>query len=123
MSIAAHPIYYSKFAPGPDSGTLQKALRIKDRPPFAFCLLCYAHPPFTLSLLHLLASVAFLFPSLLAFFAMSRKSDHGQTLLARVKAQGYLREAHRDQDEIRRCHTHIDQTKKDQDAALDRYLL
>jgi hypothetical protein len=52
---------------------------------------------------------------------MTRKRDAGEELLARAKANGYQRGAHKDKDQG--LHKHIDKTKKDQDAALNRYVL
>jgi hypothetical protein len=55
---------------------------------------------------------------------MTRKRDDaGEELLARAKANGYQRGAHKDKDQVRDLHKHIDKTKRDQDAALNRYVL
>jgi hypothetical protein len=52
---------------------------------------------------------------------MSRNLD--QELVARVKAKGYQRVAHKEKDKVRNRHKHVDKVKKDHDAALDRYVL
>ena len=45
------------------------------------------------------------------------------SLSARAKANGYQRGAHRDKDSLRDQNKHMDKVKKDQDAALHRYVL
>ena len=48
----------------------------------------------------------------------------GDELNARAKANGYKRGgAHREEDSRRDCNKHKDDTIKDQDKALDRYVL
>jgi hypothetical protein len=54
---------------------------------------------------------------------MTRKKITGDELNARVKANGYQREAHREEDGRRNGNKHIDKVKKDQDTTLDRYVL
>jgi hypothetical protein len=54
---------------------------------------------------------------------MARKKITGVELIARAKANGYQRGAHRDKDGLRDRNKHGDKAKKDQDAALDRYVL
>lgn len=54
---------------------------------------------------------------------MNRQRDPGEELLARAKANGYRTGAHKEKDEVRDLHKHIDKTKKDQDVALNRYVL
>jgi hypothetical protein len=72
-----------------------------------------------------LATLGFSFrplPSRLpAASAMSRNPD--QELVARAKAEGYQRGAHKEKDKVRNRHKHVDKIKKDHDAALDRYVL
>jgi hypothetical protein len=53
---------------------------------------------------------------------MGRKQT-GDELNARAKANGYKRGAHREEDSRRDCNKHKDDTIKDQDKALDRYVL
>jgi hypothetical protein len=52
---------------------------------------------------------------------MSRNLD--QELVARAKAKGYQRGAHKEKDMVRNRHKHIGKVKKDHNAALDRYVL
>jgi hypothetical protein len=52
---------------------------------------------------------------------MSRKPD--QELVARAKAKGYQRGAHKEKNKVWNRHKHVDKTKEDHDAALDRYVL
>ena len=54
---------------------------------------------------------------------MARKKITGDELNARAKANGYQRGAHGEEDGRRNRNKHIDTVKKDQDAALDRYVL
>ena len=54
---------------------------------------------------------------------MERKKITEDDLNARAKANGYQRGAHREKDGRRNRNKHIDKVKKDQDAALDRYVL
>ncbi|MCJ1293742.1 hypothetical protein MMC34_005297 [Xylographa carneopallida] len=53
---------------------------------------------------------------------MGRKHDF-EELLARAKTQGYQRGAHTAEDEVRDRHKHVQKVQKDQNAALDRYVL
>jgi hypothetical protein len=53
---------------------------------------------------------------------MGRKLNADQ-LLARAEANGYKRGQHKEGDEARNRFKHVDKTKKDQNAALDRYVL
>ena len=53
---------------------------------------------------------------------MAKKKITGAELAARAKANGYQRGAHRDKDSLRDCNKHVDKVKRDQDAALDRYV-
>jgi hypothetical protein len=53
---------------------------------------------------------------------MGRKQT-GDELNARAKANGYKRGAHREEDSRRDCNKHKDDTIKDQDKVLDRYVL
>ena len=55
--------------------------------------------------------------------AMARKKTTADELSARAKANGYQRGAHRDKDSLRDQNKHVDKVKKDQDAALHRYVL
>ena len=55
--------------------------------------------------------------------AMAKKKITGAELAARAKANGYQRGAHRDKDSLRDRNKHVDKVKRDQDAALDRYVL
>ena len=68
----------------------------------------------TLSFLHRFVSPA---------TAMARKKIIWDELSARAKANGYQRGAHRDKDSLRDRNKHVDKVKRDQDAALDRYVL
>ena len=54
---------------------------------------------------------------------MARKRITGDEPYSRAKANGYQRGAHREEDGRRNRNKHIDKVKKDQDAALDRYVL
>jgi hypothetical protein len=54
---------------------------------------------------------------------MARKKITGDELNARAKANGYQRGAHREEDGRQNRNKHIDKVEKDQDAALDRYVL
>jgi hypothetical protein len=53
---------------------------------------------------------------------MARKKTTADELNARAKANGYQRGAHRDKDSLRDQNKHVDKVKKDQDAALHRYV-
>ena len=55
--------------------------------------------------------------------AMAKKKITGAELAARAKANGYQRGAHRDKDSLRDRNKHVDKVKRDQDAALDHYVL
>ena len=55
--------------------------------------------------------------------AMAKKKITGAELAARAKANGYQRGAHRNKDSLRDRNKHVDKVKRDQDAALDRYVL
>ena len=55
--------------------------------------------------------------------ATARKKTTGDDLSARGKENGYQRGAHRDKDSLRDQNKHVDKVKKDQNAALDRYIL
>jgi hypothetical protein len=55
--------------------------------------------------------------------AMARKKIIAEELSARARANGYQRGAHRDKDGLRDRNKHVDKVKKDQDTALDRYVL
>jgi hypothetical protein len=54
---------------------------------------------------------------------MAKKKITGAELAARAKANGYQRGVHRDKDSLRDRNKHVDKIKRDQDAALDRYVL
>jgi hypothetical protein len=54
---------------------------------------------------------------------MGRKQTTGDVLNARAKKNGYKSGAHREEDSRRDCNKHNDDTIKDQDKALDRYVL
>jgi hypothetical protein len=54
---------------------------------------------------------------------MAKKKIIGDELSARVKENGYQRGAHRDKDSLRNQNKHVDKVKRDQNAALDRYVL
>lgn len=54
---------------------------------------------------------------------MVRKKITVDELNARTKENGYQRGAHREEDSRRDCNKHIDRVKRDQDGALDRYVL
>jgi hypothetical protein len=53
---------------------------------------------------------------------MGRKQT-AEELNARAKANGYKKGAHREEDSRRDRNKHMDDTLKDQDGALDRYVL
>jgi hypothetical protein len=55
--------------------------------------------------------------------AMARKKITGDELSAGAKANGYQRGAHRDKDSLQDQNKHVDKVKRDQNAALDRYVL
>jgi hypothetical protein len=74
------------------------------------------------------ATLAFSLPSLPSrraclstALAMSRKLD--QELVTRAKVKGYWRETHKKKDKVRNRHKHVSKTKKDHNAALNRYVL
>ena len=46
-----------------------------------------------------------------------------EELLSQARSNGYKRGAHREEDCKRDQSKHIEETKKDQDSALDRYVL
>jgi hypothetical protein len=54
---------------------------------------------------------------------MARRKVTGDELSARAKENGYQWGAHRDKDSLRDQNKHVDKVKKDQNAALDRYIL
>ena len=54
---------------------------------------------------------------------MARKKTTTDELNARAKANSYQRDAHRDKDNLRDQNKYADKVKKDQDAALHRYVL
>jgi hypothetical protein len=53
---------------------------------------------------------------------MAKQKITEDELNARAKAKGYQRGAHRDKDSLRDRKKHIDKTKQNQDATLDRYV-
>jgi hypothetical protein len=56
-----------------------------------------------------------------AVSAISRKPN--QKLVARAKAKGYQRGAHKEKNEIRNRHKYMKKIKKDHNATLNRYVL
>jgi hypothetical protein len=52
-----------------------------------------------------------------------KRATADEELLARAKANGYKRGAYKEKDEVRDLHKHVEKTMKDQDGALDRYVL
>jgi hypothetical protein len=54
---------------------------------------------------------------------MMKRKATAEELLARAESNGYKREAHREKDSVRGEKRHINKIKKDQNAALDRYIL
>jgi hypothetical protein len=54
---------------------------------------------------------------------MAKKKITGAELAAHAKANGYRRGAYRDKDSLRDRNKHVDKVKRNQDAALDRYVL
>ena len=54
---------------------------------------------------------------------MGKRHATADDLLAQAEANGYRRGEHREEDEVRDRHKHVKKTKKDQDAALNRYIL
>jgi hypothetical protein len=54
---------------------------------------------------------------------MARNKITGDEPSACAKANGYQRGAHRHKDSLRDRNKHVDKVMKDQDAALDRYVL
>ena len=54
---------------------------------------------------------------------MLRKMFAARDLLAQVEANGYKKGKHKEQDKVRDRHKHVEKTKKDHDAALNRYVL
>ena len=54
---------------------------------------------------------------------MTKKKITGAKLAARVKANGYQKGTYRDKDSLRDRNKYVDNIKRDQDAALDRYIL
>jgi hypothetical protein len=54
---------------------------------------------------------------------MAKKKITGAELAAHAKANGYQRSTHRDKDSLRDRNKHVDKVKRDQDTALDRYVL
>ena len=57
------------------------------------------------------------------FPAMGRRRDTTTELLAGAEANGYKKGEYKEKDVVRNRHKHVDKTKKDQDAELDRYVL
>jgi hypothetical protein len=58
-----------------------------------------------------------------AFPAMGRRRVTADELLARAEANGYKKGKHKEKDAVRNHHKHVDNTKKDQNMVLDRYML
>jgi hypothetical protein len=54
---------------------------------------------------------------------MEKRKAMAEELHAQAESNGYKRGAHRAKDNTRDDKRHINKTKKDQSAALDRYLL
>jgi hypothetical protein len=54
---------------------------------------------------------------------MAKRKVIAEEQLAPAKSNGYKREAHREKDSVRGEKRHINKIKKDQNAALDRYIL
>jgi hypothetical protein len=54
---------------------------------------------------------------------MARNKISGDELIARAKENGYQKGAHRGPDGPRHRNKHVDKVTRDQDAALDRYVL
>jgi hypothetical protein len=54
---------------------------------------------------------------------MTRNKISGDELIARAKANGFQKGAHRGPDGARHRKKHVGKVKRDQDAALDRYVL
>jgi hypothetical protein len=54
---------------------------------------------------------------------MARKTIAVRDLLAQAEANGYMKGKHKEQDKVRDRHKHVAKTKKDHDAALNRYVL
>jgi hypothetical protein len=54
---------------------------------------------------------------------MARKKVTPDELEARAEANGYQREARREEDSRRDSNKHEDKTKKDQDATLGHYVM
>jgi len=52
-----------------------------------------------------------------------KRRSTGDELIARAKANGYQRGAYRDEDGLRHCNKHVDKVKRDDDTALDHYVL
>ena len=54
---------------------------------------------------------------------MARKKITDDELSAYTRANSYQRGVYRDKDSLRDRNKYVDKVKKDQDAALDRYIL
>ena len=54
---------------------------------------------------------------------MGKGNVTADELLARAQANGYKRGEHREKDQARDGYKHVEKTKKDQNAALNRYVL
>jgi hypothetical protein len=54
---------------------------------------------------------------------MGRRRVTANELLARAEANGYKKGKHKEKDAVRNRHRHADNTKKDQNAVLDCYVL
>ena len=54
---------------------------------------------------------------------MTRKMLAASVLLAQAEANGYRKGKHKEQDKVRDRHKHVEKTKKDHEAALNRYVL
>lgn len=69
------------------------------------------------------------FPALLALptaafsTVIAKRKVTAEELLARAESNGYKRGAYQEKDSTRDENRHIDKTKKDQNTALDRYVL
>jgi hypothetical protein len=54
---------------------------------------------------------------------MSRKRVTADALLLQAEANGYRRGEHKEKDEVWNRHKHVEKTKKNHNAVLNRYVL
>ena len=117
------------YFPSADHGSILITSRLASLERLGFLLLRPPSPPpsyplgliATRSVPLLLALLAL--PTAAFSAAMEKRKVTAEELLARDESNVYKRGAHREKDNTRDEKRHIDMAKKDQNAALDRYIL